>query len=126
MEKMFEIATRNKYRFPYKGVVSVEDLWDLSPQNLDAVFKALNADVKMAQEESLLSTKSEADTELETKMDIVKYIVQVKLAEIEKAKQAKVNKEQRQKLMSLIAEKQDAELHEKSVAELQAMLNALE
>lgn len=126
MEKMFEIAIRNKYRFPYKGMVSVEDLWDLTPQNLDTVFKALNSQVKVNQEESLLATKSAADTELAIKIEIVKYIVAVKLAEAEKAKQAKENKEKKQKLMALIADKQDAELAGKSIAELQAMLNALD
>lgn len=126
MEKMFEIAIRNKYRFPYKGMVTVEDLWDLSPQNLDTVFKALNSQVKVNQEESLLSTKSAADAELAVKIEIVKYIVTVKLAEAEKAKQAKENKEKKQKLMALIADKQDAELADKSVAELQAMLAALD
>ena len=24
---VFEIATRNKYRFPYRGQISVEDMW---------------------------------------------------------------------------------------------------
>ena len=30
---VFEIATRKKYRFPFKGMITVEDLWDLSLQN---------------------------------------------------------------------------------------------
>lgn len=126
MEKMFETAIRNKYRFPYKGNASVEDLWDLTPKDLDGVFKTLNSQVKVNQEESLLATKSAADTELATKIEIVKYIVGVKLADAEKAKQAKENKEKKQKLMALIADKQDAELAGKSVAELQAMLAAMD
>ena len=126
MEKMFEAAIRNKYRFPYKGNASVEDLWDLTPKDLDGVFKTLNSQIKVNQEESLLATKSAADTELAAKIEIVKYIVGVKLADAEKAKQAKENKEKKQKLMALIADKQDAELAGKSVAELQAMLAALD
>lgn len=126
MEKMFETAIRNKYRFPYKGNASVEDLWDLTPKDLDGVFKTLNSQVKVNQEESLLTTKSAVDIELATKIEIVKYIVEMKLIEADKAKQAKENKEKKQKLMALIADKQDAELAGKSVAELQAMLAALD
>jgi len=126
MEKMFEIAIRNKYRFPHKGQATVEDLWDLSPQSLDAVFKTLNSQVKVNQEESLLTTRSAADTELAVKIDIVKYIFAVKTAEAEQAKRAKANKEKKQKLMALIADKQDEELAGKSVEELQAMLSAMD
>ena len=41
-ENIFEMATRNKYRFPYKGMISVEDLWDLNQTQLDSIYKALN------------------------------------------------------------------------------------
>ena len=44
--ELFEIATRNKYRFPFKGWISTEDLWDLSVQNLDGIFKTLNKEFK--------------------------------------------------------------------------------
>ncbi len=58
---MFELATRYKFRFPFKGMISVEDLWDLSVENLDTVFKCINAEMKKTKEESLLSTKSKDD-----------------------------------------------------------------
>ena len=56
---MFEVATRNKFRFPFKGLISVEDLWELSVDNLDSIFKSLNSEMKKTKEESLLSTKQE-------------------------------------------------------------------
>ena len=45
MEKIFEYATRNKIRFPFKGMISVEDLWELTPTNLDTIYKTLNKQV---------------------------------------------------------------------------------
>ena len=38
---IFELATREKYRFPYKGMISVEELWDLDIPELDRVYKSL-------------------------------------------------------------------------------------
>ena len=125
MKKMFEIATRNKMRFPFKGLISVEDLWDLNVRDLDSVFKTLNASVKRTQEESLLATKSEEDKTLMTQIEIVKYIVSVKLAEAEAIQNAKELSERKQKLMELIAAKQDEDLRGKSVDELKAMLDEL-
>ena len=125
MEKMFEIATRTKMRFPFRGMISVEDLWDLSVRDLDSVFKTLNAQVKKSQEESLLATKTKEDETLAIQIEIVKRIVKTKLDEAEAAKQSKELKEKKQKIMEIIAAKQDESLHNASVEELQAMLENL-
>lgn len=125
MEKMFEFALKNKVRFPYKGLVSVEDLWDLSVRDLDSIFKTLNAQVKKSQEESLLATKTKEDETLSVQIEIVKHIVKTKLDEAETAKQSRELKEKKQKIMEIIAAKQDESLHNASVEELQAMLNEL-
>ena len=125
MEKMFEYAIRNKVRFPFKGLISVEDLWDLTPTNLDSIYKTLNKQVKQSEEESLLNTKTNVNTELEVQIAIVKHIVSVKLAEQEAREKAVAKREQKQKIMEIIAAKQDESLHNASVEELQAMLNDL-
>jgi hypothetical protein len=122
---MFEIATRTKMRFPFKGMISVEDLWDLNVRDLDNVFKTLNAQVKKSQEESLLATKSKEEETLAIQIDIVKHIVEVKLAEAEAVQHSKEVKEKKQKIMELISAKQDEDLHNKSIDELKAMLNEL-
>lgn len=123
---MFEYAVRNKLRFPYKGMISVEDLWDLNVRELDSVFKTLNAQVKKSQEESLLATKSKEDEVLTTQIDIVKHIVRIKQDEEAARLFAKERKEKQQKLMELINKKQDEDLNNKSIEELQAMLAELE
>jgi hypothetical protein len=125
VETMFETASRRKYRFPFHGSINTEDLWDLSVQNLDLVFKALNAQVKQSSEESLLQTKNPASQQLETQIAIVKHIVSVKLAEAETRRLASENAQKRQRIMEIISSKQDEELHSKSIEELSKMLDAL-
>jgi len=123
--KMFEVAVRNKFRFPFKGVISVEDLWDLSVQQLDSIFKTLKSQEQKAQEESLLDTRTPEDEALKTKIEIIRYIVTVKLDEAKQAERAKENRDQKQKILGILAEKQDADLRNKTPEELQAMLNQL-
>lgn len=125
VETMFETASRRKYRFPFHGSINTEDLWDLSVQNLDLVFKALNAQVKQSSEESLLQTKNPASQQLETQIAIVKHIVSVKLAEAETRRLASENAQKRQRIMEIISSKQDEELHSKSIEELSKMLDTL-
>lgn len=125
-KNMFEVATRTKMRFPFKGTISVEDLWDLSVQNLDKVFKTLNSQRKEAQEESLLNMKSSEDERLETQIEIVKYIVNVKLEEQAARVKAAENKEKKQKIMALMAKKDDEEMENMSKEELQKLLDELE
>ena len=125
-KNMFEVATREKMRFPFKGMISVEDLWDLSVQNLDKVFKTLNSQRKEVQEESLLDTKSSEDERLETQIEIVKYIVNVKLEEQVARAKAAENREKKQKIMALMAKKDDEAMENMSREELQKLLDELE
>ena len=123
--KIFEIATRMKFRFPYKGLISVEDLWDLPMTALDDIYKTLNKDVKKAEEESLLNAKDTADAELLAKIDIVKHIFAVKQKESEERKAAVANAEKRQRILEIIARKQDESLNNMSEEELVKMLGEL-
>ncbi len=124
-DKLFEVATRTKMQFPYRGMISVIDLWDLTPTQLDTVFKTLNAELKQVSEESLTKVKTTKDKELELKVEIVKYIYTVKVSEKEALQEAKAKKEEKQKLMAILADKQDEELKNKSAAEIQAMIDNL-
>ena len=122
---IFEYAVRNKVRFPFKGMISAEDLWDLSLTNLDSIYKTLNKEVKQSEEESLLTTKTSVDTELEIQIAIVKHIVTVKLEEQEVREKAAAKKAQKQKIMSIIATKEDEALQNTSVEDLKKMLDEL-
>lgn len=126
MEKnLFEIATRNRYRFNYKGVMSVEDLWSLRVEDLDAIFKMLNRQKKTADEDSLLATKSAEDQDLANKIDIVRYIVSVKLAEAAERVSAAEKKAQRDKIMEIVAKKKDKALEDMGIEDLMKKLKEL-
>ena len=125
VENIFEYATRNKVRFSFRGLISVEDLWDLSLTNLDAIYKDLKKQSKQSEEESLLNIKTQEDELLNVQIEIVKYIVSVKLAEKEAREKASAKKAQKQKIMSIIAAKQDEELQNSSIDDLQKMLDEL-
>ena len=122
---IFEYATRNKVRFTYKGLISVEDLWDLSVTELDKIFKTLKAQVKQSQEESLLADKSETDELLDIQIEIVRHIVANKLADAEVLRKAAEVKAQKQKIMAIISRKQDENLENMSVDDLTEMLKEL-
>ena len=124
-ENMFEVAVRSKVRFPFKGLISVEDLFDLSVESLDMIFKVLNSQVKQAKEESLLTARTKQDEELTLKVEIVKYVVKVKLEEEAARLHAREQREKKQKIMEIMANKQDADLQNKSVEELAKMLDEL-
>lgn len=123
--ELFINATRNNYQFPFRGMINVIDLWDLSLINLDSVFKTLNAEAKKSEEESLLNTKSKEDEEISNKIEIVKYIVSVNLDEKKKREDAKKNAEMRQRLLEIKAKRQDAALENMSDEDLDKALAEL-
>lgn len=126
MEKnLFEIATRNRYRFNYKGVMTVEDLWSLRVEDLDAIFKMLNRQKKTADKDSLLATKSAEDQDLANKIDIVRYIVSVKLAEAAERVSAAEKKAQRDKILEIVAKKKDKALEDMGIEDLMKKLEEL-
>lgn len=125
--KLFVFASRMKYRYPYKGMISTEDLWDLSPKDLDSIFKTLNSQLKALGEESLLDDAEDKGAGvLRNKIDIIKYILRNKLEENARTRQAAANAAKRQRIMEVIASKEDAALRDMSVEDLNKMLNKLE
>ena len=122
---VFELATKNEFRFPYKGLISVEDLWDLNRTQLDSIYKTLNKEVKQVQEESLMMTKSDEDAEILAKIEIVKHIFKVKEQEAMNKMVAAENAEKKRHILDILAKKQDDSLQNMSEEELRKMLNEL-
>ena len=130
MEKIFETALRGKFRFEYKGLITTEDLWDLKIEQLDKIYSSLSDKLDVASKGSLLSNvrvnRTLEQEVIDIKMQIVKYIFYVKVKEQEDLKLAKEKKEQKQKILALLDEKESEELKNKSIDELKKLLEKLE
>ncbi len=131
MEKVFEKAIREKFRFgTVRGPLTVEDLWDiplLQSDNfsLDEIARHISRELKSTKQESFVKPLTIETTNLELHLEIVKHVIRVKLEEIEESENAKVKQEKKGKILELLQKKQDEKLSEKSIEELQAELEDL-
>ena len=130
---MYEYAARNKLRFTSsKGELTVEQLWDVPLRskddfNLDTIAKAANRALKAATEENFVQAeRTPSSYKAEVRLELVKHVIQTKLYEAEAAKRKAANKEEREKLLKILAEKQEGKLSELTERELQKRINALE
>lgn len=123
---MFEKALRNKLRFQYRGPRTTEDLWEVSLSSLNEMYKELKAEQKvMNSEDDLLDTKSDDDTTLELKIELIKYIVEVRLQEKKDRENLANRKERKQKLLAILEEKQDENLRGLSTEEITKMIEEI-
>jgi hypothetical protein len=133
MNTLFQAAARQKFRFESpRGLLSVEDLWDLpltgnsTKPNLDDVARVLHKQLKESDNEvSFVRPAVKATTDLQARFDIVKHVIEVKVAERDLAAAAADKADKKRKLMELIARKQDAVLESASIDDLQRQLAEL-
>lgn len=128
---IFKFAAQNALRFPFRGNITVEDLFKLRMEDLDIIYKTLgSAYYKIVGDDcdSLIDTDKTNSAEaqrLKISMDIVKEIFNDKKDFYDKA-QKKLEKQQKmQKIMTIMAQKEDAALMDKSLEELQKELDIL-
>lgn len=127
---MFEMASKYKFRYPWKGMITTEDLWDLNVKQLDAVYQALSKEMNALQDgDSLLST-TYADVfnkkqDLTTKIEIVKYIFNCKQQAAELNRMAAERSAKKQRIIDILAQKQENALQNMSEDELKKMLDEL-
>lgn len=122
---VFEKALKLKVRFEHKGVLSTEDLWDLSLTDLDVIYRKLKSASRNFSEDSLLNTKKPEDTLLDLKIEIVKHVFETKQAENEERRVKAQRKAQKEKLMEVLEQRQNAELLNKTPEEIQKMIDEL-
>lgn len=128
---IFEQASKQAIRFETSvGNITTEDLWSLpltseKRPSLDTVARAINRELKEADEESFVVSSNKQTTLLRLKLDIVKHVIGVKLEEQQAERAKAANKQQKEKLLQILADKQDAELRGKDISEIEEMLKAL-
>lgn len=128
---IFEQAARLKIRFDTpKGALSVEDLWDLPltstrGANLDDIARGLYAQLRSGEDVSFVDAGRKSDPTKQLRFDLIKYIIDVRLLENKAAALASANKERKQRLLEVIAQKEGEALGALSVDELRKMVEAL-
>lgn len=128
---IFEQASRIKLRFETsKGMLSVEDLWSLpltsetGKVNLDDLARSYHIQLKEANEVSFVRP-AKKNAELQLAFDLVKYVIEVKMAEAATASEARNKAALKDKINEIIVEKEIESLKGKSLEELKAIANSL-
>lgn len=122
-------ALSKKLRFEYKGLISIEDLFDLSLNELDEIYRKLKKELdeyKQYSEDSLLNKddeKDETSEELQLKIDVVTAVFNHIKKQQEELQRKIALQNQRDKILGIIADKQDEELSNKSISELKELLD---
>ena len=129
----FELAVKLKVRFATsRGDASLEQLYDmpLTSRNgfdLDTTARSVYQELKSIDEVSFVSSvPNKAKDLLQLKLDLITHVIASKLDENAKVLKAAKNKEERQKLLAILNQKQDEELSTLSADEIKARILALE
>jgi hypothetical protein len=121
---MYKQASQLKLRFLTNvGQLSVEQLWDLSQVQLSNAIKAVKRVLKKTDDDELsfLEDTKTVDVENQLRFDILKDVYLSKKKEMEDLRNAADIKAHNQKIDALIAEKQEGQLKEMSIADLEKL-----
>jgi len=121
---MYKQASQLKLRFLTNvGQLSVEQLWDLSQVQLSNAIKAVKRVLKKTDDDELsfLEDTKTVDVENQLRFDILKDVYLSKKKEMEDLRNAADIKAHNQKIDELIAEKQEGQLKEMSIEDLEKL-----
>ena len=129
---MFDKAARMKLRFATRaGNLSVEDLSDLplssstKKVNLDEIAVELHTELNTRKTISFVNNPAKDTDDTQLKFDIVKHIIDVKMAENAKAVGERELAAKKQKIMEIITQKENEALAGQSLEDLRKQLEAL-
>ena len=121
----FKQASKLKLRFSTdKGILSVEQLWDLSLTNLANLIRSAKKILKKADDDELSfldSTKEAVNVEDQLRFDILKEVFLEKQSEVEESKKRTEAKLHNQKINELIAKKKEQSLESMSIEDLEKL-----
>ena len=120
---LFERAVKCKLRFHSgKGLLSVEDLYELNLNSLDNIAKAVNKQIKLEEEESFVKQASKVSTELNLQLDILKHVIADKIAVQEANKKRAETLAKKSQIEDILLRKKSQQLEDLPVEELEKML----
>lgn len=129
---IFERASRLNLTFDtIKGVISFNDLWKLpltsntDKLNLDDIACEMYIGLQSTKTISFVDNATKADDMTQLRFDIVKHIIGVKLAEREAENQARIHREKKNRIMELIARKEDQALADMPLDELRNLVKEM-
>jgi hypothetical protein len=131
---MYDAALRGKFRFEStKGPLNLETLWEapLTSRdgfNLNEIAKAAKRDVVEEAEENFVrpTTKDPRQRKAELKLDVVKHVISVKIKERDAAESRAARKSEKEKLLSILEEKQDEALKDLDQAAIKKRIAELD
>jgi hypothetical protein len=128
---LFELATRKKFLFPCsRGNITVQDLWDLplrstvDKPNLDDVARNLFRQLRNDDGVSFVNEGTTVDSTIEKKLDVVKYIIEVKKTEKLKTEEHKAKAAEHQLLLEALANLDNEDRKKMTREEIKAKIAA--
>lgn len=107
-----------------RGLLTVEQLWQLNQSDLSNSIKAIKKVLEKNDDDELsfLEDTKVVDVENQLRFDILKDVYLTKKTEAEAIRNEAKTKAHKQKILALIAEKQEGKLRDMSIEELQKLL----
>lgn len=124
---MYKVASKMKLRFAtVKGNLSVEDLWDLSLTALDKMAVAIDDEISKSPRKSFIAETTPENEVAKLKLDILKDIIETKMKEKNDKESEKRKQSERNRLLEILAKKEEASLENLSIEELKKKIAELE
>lgn len=128
MSDIFEKAALYGLRYSYGGnLLTTEDLFKLpltskTRANLNDIAKTINNELKLSEEEDFVGETSKGNTTAQLKMEIVKYVINYRKKVMQETAQKAEKQQQKQRILQILADKQDQSLQQMDEKALKDML----